>query len=85
LSWFVHSGNAGYAGLSESSLEWVYGISMNISRKMYIEALEMCAKTFSLNHTINGFSQVIESLKNAPEKILIDHGLRKSRDRDDGA
>lgn len=85
LSWYVHSGNAGYTGLSESSLEWVYGISMNISRNMYMEALELCAKTFSLNSAIDGFSQVIESLKNAPEKILIDHGLRKVRDSDDGA
>lgn len=75
LSWYVHSGNTSYSELSESTLEWVYGISMNISRKMYIEALLLCAKTFSLGHVVEGFSQIVDVLKNAPEKILIDDAL----------
>jgi len=78
LSCYVHSGNASYATFSESTLEGVYGISMNISREMYIEALLLCAKTFSLGYVVEGFFQVVDFLKNAPEKILIESALRKA-------
>jgi hypothetical protein len=50
---------------------------MNISRKMYIEALVLCAKTFSLNSVIEGFSEVIDFLKNAPENILIYNQIKE--------
>jgi len=85
LSCYVHSGNASYAGFSESTLEAIYGISMNISRKMYIEALLLCAKTFSLSHAVNGFSEVVDFLKNAPKKILIDFELGKFESGESGA
>jgi len=81
----VHSGNASYAAFSESTLEGVYGISMNISRKMYIEALLLCAKIFSLGYVVEGFSQVVDFLKNAPEKILIEYALRKAGCGESGA
>lgn len=85
LSWYVHSGNASYAGFSKSTLEGVYGISMDISRNLYIETLLLCAKTFSLSHAVEGFSQVVDFLKNAPEQILNDYALRKAGGGEDGA
>lgn len=79
LSWFVHAGNASYAGLSEQSLEGIYGVSMNISRLMYIEGLLLCSYSFSLNKVIENFSPVIEFLKDAPKEILIDYEIRKAK------
>jgi hypothetical protein len=79
LSWYVHAGNASYAGLSQPSLEWVYGVSMNISRLMYIEGLLLCSSIFSLNQAIENFSPVIEFLKDAPKEILIEYEKRNAK------
>jgi Family of unknown function (DUF5677) len=79
LSWYVHSGNASYAGLSQQSLEWIYGVSMDISRLMYIEGLLLCSYSFSLNKVIENFSPVIEFLKDAPKEILIEYEKRNAK------
>lgn len=77
LSWYTHAGSTSYAGFPKDTLEGIYGFSQNISRKMYIESLIIEAKTFSLFEAIEKFSQVVEFLKDAPNKILIDFALNK--------
>lgn len=75
LSSYVHSGSSAYAGLSAKVLEVVYGVSLDISRKIYLESLIICSKTFFLFQAIKDFSQIVEFIRNAPKKILIDYAL----------
>lgn len=77
LSWYTHSGSISYADFSPKTLEGIYGIALDISRKMYVESLIICAKTFSLFDAIGSFAQVVEFLKNAPSEILIQTKLNE--------
>ncbi len=77
LSWYVHAGSAGYAGFSEKGLDAVYGISLKLSGRMYMEGLILCAHAFHLSKAIEEFSQVVEFLKDAPRQFLIDLGLER--------
>lgn len=77
LSSYPHGGNSAYSGLSEEALESVYGISLEYARKTYIESLLICSEIFNLKRGIGAFCQVVTFLENAPEQILIKHGLKK--------
>lgn len=77
LSAYAHGGNAAYSDLSEAALESVYGISLELARKMYIESLLICSKILKLREGIESFPQVVSFLENAPRQILIDYGLKK--------
>ncbi len=81
LSSYVHSGSAAYSGLSAEAIEGLYGIAMNISRKMYLEAILIISKTFHLNKVIENFSHIVEFLKDAPTQIMIEYGLKKMEDK----
>jgi hypothetical protein len=69
MSTYVHSGNDAYAGFQEDGFERVYGLFQEFSRDLYIESLILCAKAFSLNKAIEGFSQVVNFLEDAPLQI----------------
>lgn len=77
LSWYTHSGNTAYFQISEKGLESVYGIFLDYSRKLYIESLLICSKTFNLKEGITGFLQVIAFLEEAPSNLLMEYGLKK--------
>ncbi|MGO8762646.1 MAG: hypothetical protein ACLQUS_11735, partial [Desulfobaccales bacterium] len=77
LSSYAHGGNAAYSGLSEAALESVYGISLELARKMYIESLLICSKIFNLGDAMESFSQIVSFLENAPRQILTEYGLKK--------
>jgi hypothetical protein len=77
LSSYAHGGDSGYSGFTESALESVYGISLEYARKLYIEALLLCSRAFNLKKGIESFAQIVTFLKNAPNQILINYGLKK--------
>lgn len=77
LSSYTHGGSSAYFGLSGQALESVYGISLEYARKMYIESLIICSEMFNLKKGIEDFAQIVCFLKNAPNNILIAHGLKK--------
>lgn len=80
LSSYTHSGNTAYAGLSPNSFEYFYGFSLELTRKMYVEALLIIAKTFVLTSALESFSGITEFLQNAPKHILRDYGLEKMKE-----
>jgi len=80
LSSYAHGGSTAYSGLTEQSLESVYGISLEYARKLYIEALIICSKVFSLQKGIESFKQVVAFLEKAPREILIQYELKKLRE-----
>jgi hypothetical protein len=73
----THSGSSAYAGLSEEALESVYGNSLELSRKMYIQSLLICSKPFNLQSGIESFKPIVSFLKNAPNEIMIEYGFKK--------
>ncbi len=77
LSSYTHGGSAAYFNMSEKALESVYGISLEYARKMYIESIIMCSQVFKLQKGIKSFDQIVTFLKDAPEKILVEYGLKK--------
>lgn len=77
LSSYTHSGSSAYAGLTEKTLESIYGISLEYARKLYIESLIICSKVFSLQKGIESFTQVVAFLQSAPRQILSEYGLKR--------
>ena len=77
LSSYVHSGSGSYAGLPARTLELIYGMSIDMSRKMYLESLIICSKILSLSRYIKDFNQIVEFIRDAPDKILIKNALDK--------
>jgi hypothetical protein len=43
LSWYVHAGAAGTAGMGKDALESVFGICHGLIRRMFLDAIEVCA------------------------------------------
>jgi hypothetical protein len=60
---FVHSGNASYAYLSQNSLAGVYGITLNITRLMYLESLNILNDIFRLEREIDSFEHRVQNLE----------------------
>jgi hypothetical protein len=83
LSINAHSGSAPYFGLSEETLESVYGTCMDKSRKMYLESLEICSKVFSLYQGMDNLFQAIEIIRNTRDKILFDKAFDRISNLDE--
>jgi Family of unknown function (DUF5677) len=45
LSWYVHAGAAGTAGMSKEALESVFGVCHGLIRRIFLDAISTCAKT----------------------------------------
>ncbi|HOO50394.1 MAG TPA: DUF5677 domain-containing protein [Alphaproteobacteria bacterium] len=80
LSSYAHGGNSAYSNLPKEVLEYVYGISLEYARKMYIESLLICSKIFNLKEGIETFTQTVSFLKDAPKQILIKNVLKKMKE-----
>jgi hypothetical protein len=80
LSSYTHGGSAAYSNLSEETLESVYGVSLEYARKMYIESLIMCSQKLKLTKGIESFSQILDFLKEAPQHILVQLGIKKTKE-----
>lgn len=78
---YAHSGNSGYAYLSESALEGVYGISLKLARHMYLESLLIVTKLIPLSKAIDSFAEIIAYLKQASRHILVEYGLEKIKNQ----
>lgn len=77
LSSYTHAGSEAYAGLSEETLEGVYGMSLDYARYIYIESLVICSNVFDIEKGIESFNQVIKFLEDAPRNLLIKHCVKK--------
>jgi hypothetical protein len=49
LSWYVHAGAAGTAGMSKDALESVFGVCHGLIRRMFLDAIEVCAKATKIS------------------------------------
>jgi hypothetical protein len=49
LSWYVHAGAAGTAGMGKDALESVFGVCHGLIRRMFLDAIEVCAKATKIS------------------------------------
>jgi hypothetical protein len=49
LSWYVHAGAAGTAGMGKGALESVFGVCHGLIRRMFLDAIEVCAKATKIS------------------------------------
>lgn len=70
-SWYTHSGPAGYAGVDPDGLGRIFGIAVETSRLMLIDAFKLIVNEFHLSKVLN-VSEMTEFLEGAPERIFID-------------
>lgn len=77
LSSYSHAGSEAYSGLSEETLESVYGMSLEYGRHIYIESIVICSNVFKIGKGIESFSQVVKFLEDASKIILTKHCMKK--------
>lgn len=76
LSWLIHSGSTGYAGLSEDALEAYFGRSHIIAQKTFIEATIICAEEFKISFLIKDLRIILEDIRLTPGKVIVEEQIK---------
>lgn len=76
LSWYIHSGSTGYAGLNEEDIENCFSISHGLAQRMFLEATKICAKEIKLDVGIKWLQRAIEDLRLIPGKVLVEEQIK---------
>jgi hypothetical protein len=74
LSWHIHSGSTGYAGLKPETLEAGFGLMHSMIQRVVLEATETCAEEMKIDKIDNlakPFKPTIEDLRNSTDQILL--------------
>jgi uncharacterized protein YkwD len=62
LSWYVHAGATGTAGMSKGDLESMFGLSHSLIQRIFVDATATCAKTTKIS-SLDYFSAWMTSIK----------------------
>jgi hypothetical protein len=81
LSWHIHSGSTGYAGISEEAFDSILGFSHFIAQKIFIEATEILAHEVKIDKVYSGFEEMIEDAKLSTGKRIISEQVRILEER----
>jgi hypothetical protein len=49
LSWYVHAGSTGTAGMGKDALESVFGVCHGLIRRIFLDAIEVCARATKIS------------------------------------
>jgi hypothetical protein len=49
LSWYVHTGATGTAGMGKDAIESVFGVSHVLIRRIFLDAIDVCAKATKIS------------------------------------
>lgn len=71
LSWYVHSGSAGYAGLSENALRCCFALSHTIAQRASLGSIELMAKEMKIMQAVEWLPDAIEKTRLAPAMLLL--------------
>jgi hypothetical protein len=63
LSWYIHSGSPGYAGVDEQALEMAYGLTHLVAQLTYLEAAKVLGEAMHLHEAKKDFYDNLEKLK----------------------
>lgn len=70
LSWHIHSGSIGYAGLGENEIEAGFGVYHSVAQDMFLEATVICAHETKLSQVLDWLKDKIADLRVTPLKGL---------------
>jgi len=76
LSWYIHSGSTGYAGLSSETIEQCFGVSHSIAQKVFLEATVICAQEMKISLALDWFHKAIAELRLTPGKVLVEEQIK---------
>lgn len=72
LSWYIHSGSTGYAGLDAEAFEACFGLSHSIAQQMFLEATLICAQEMKIPIADNA----IADLRLTPGKVIVEEQIK---------
>ena len=75
LSWHIHSGSTGYAGIKSEGLEIAFGVMHNTIQKVVLDATLICAEVMQIDkidNLVGDFKSTIENLRDTTNRILIE-------------
>ena len=73
LSWHIHSGSTGYAGMPKETLEAAFGLMHGMIQKVVIDTTEICAKEMKIDKIDNlekPFNEMISDLRKKTVEII---------------
>lgn len=76
LSWYIHSGSTGYAGLDEKGIEGCFGLSHSIAQQIFLDATLICAQEMKISIAVEWFHNAIANLRLTPGKVLVEEQIK---------
>jgi hypothetical protein len=70
LSWYVHAGAAGTAGMGKEALESVFGICHGLIRRVFLDAIEVCAKATKISE-LDEYRGWMTSLETKTAELIV--------------
>jgi hypothetical protein len=74
LSWHIHSGSTGYAGLKPETLELSFGMMHGMIQTVVLDATEICAKEMKIDkvdNLVKPFKLLIDDLRKSTDQMLV--------------
>lgn len=71
LSWHMHSGSVGYAGLSDDGMHALFGLAHRHIQLFFLQGTVLCAREMKLTKAIDNFFDLIERLETLPGEIMV--------------
>ncbi len=71
LSWYVHSGSAGYAGLDEGALRSCFALSHIMAQRASLNAIELVAKEMRIMQAVDWLPDAIEKTRMVPGLLVL--------------
>ncbi len=75
LSWYVHSGSAGYAGLDDNALRCCFALSHTMAQRASLASIELVAKEMKIMQAVEWLPDAIEKTRLAPGLLLFQKKL----------
>ena len=70
LSWFVHAGAAGTAGMGKEALESVFAVCHGVIRRIFLDAIEVCAKATKISELVE-YPGWMRSLETKTAELIV--------------
>lgn len=76
LSWYVHSGSAGTAGMSKDGLESCFGFCHLLVQRIFLDATSTCAKVTRISDAIDSFDKWMQRLQLKTGELIVREQIR---------
>jgi len=70
LSWYVHAGAAGTAGIGRDALESLFGVCHGLIRRIFLDAIEVCSKATKISE-LTEYPGWMRSLETKTAELIV--------------